>query len=234
MSKKMSKVLASIKNLSEAKLLINTEIDIIDLKDPTKGALGRLSTNDIKNIVDFISKKKLVSSTVGDLPNDKAMISKNVDEISKTDVDFIKIGVYEKKYIKTLSQISCNKKLIAVFFADKFLPSKNDMMILRASGFYGVMIDTANKKSGNLFDHTTYNVINKFLKIATSLKLMAGIAGSINESHINDLLQLNPNYMGFRGALCKNKKIRNSNISVIAVKNITNKIKNYKNYKISA
>ena len=38
----MSKILASIKDLSEAKILINTDIDIIDLKDPSKGALGRL------------------------------------------------------------------------------------------------------------------------------------------------------------------------------------------------
>ena len=42
------------------------------------------------------------------------------------------------------------------------------------------------------------------------------------------------NYMGFRGALCENKEIRNSNISISAVKNIINKIKNYKNFKISA
>ncbi|MBT7542873.1 MAG: hypothetical protein HN613_02295 [Gammaproteobacteria bacterium] len=230
----MSKVLASIKDLSEAKLLVNTDIDIIDLKDPAKGALGKLNTNDIKNIVDFINKKKLVSSTIGDLPNDKLIISKNVNEVSETDVDFIKIGVYEKKYIKTLSQISCSKKLIAVFFADKFLPSRNDMMILKSSGFYGLMIDTANKKSGNLFSYITYNDINKFLKIAVSLKLLTGIAGSIDESHINDLLQLNPNYMGFRGALCENKEIRNSNISINNVKNIINKINDFKNIKISA
>ena len=55
----MSKILASIKNLSEAKILLNTDIDIIDLKDPSKGALGRLKKNDIEIIVNFINKKKL-------------------------------------------------------------------------------------------------------------------------------------------------------------------------------
>ena len=44
----MSKILASIQNISEAKIVINSEIDIIDLKDPEKGALGKLKTNDKK------------------------------------------------------------------------------------------------------------------------------------------------------------------------------------------
>ena len=112
----MSKILASIKNLSEAKILIGTDIDIIDLKDPSKGALGRLDKYDIDTIVSYINNKKLTSSTIGDLPNDEILISKNVDEVSNTNVDFIKIGVYEKSYINTLSKIRSCKMLIAVFF----------------------------------------------------------------------------------------------------------------------
>ena len=74
----MSKILASIKNLSEAKILIDTDIDIIDLKDPSKGALGRLDKYDIDTIVSYINNKKLTSSTIGDLPNDEILISKNI------------------------------------------------------------------------------------------------------------------------------------------------------------
>ena len=125
----MSKILASIKNISEAKILIDSEIDIIDLKDPSNGALGKLENNDIKDIINFIGKKKLTSSTIGDLPNDENLISKIVNELSNTDVDFIKIGVYENNYIKTLSNIRSCKKLIAVFFADKFLPTEEEILI---------------------------------------------------------------------------------------------------------
>ena len=75
----MSKVLGSIKDLSEAKLLLKTDIDIIDLKDPSKGALGRLSNVDINNIVKHVNNKKLTSSTIGDLPNNIEVIKKNVD-----------------------------------------------------------------------------------------------------------------------------------------------------------
>ena len=102
----MPKILASIKNLKEVKLIINTDIDIIDLKDPSNGALGKLNDNDIKIITEYVNKKKLTSSTIGDLPNDVELISKNVKKISTTQVDFIKIGVYDTKYINTLSSLN--------------------------------------------------------------------------------------------------------------------------------
>ncbi|MDB2461492.1 (5-formylfuran-3-yl)methyl phosphate synthase [Gammaproteobacteria bacterium] len=225
----MSKILASIKDLSEAKILINTDIDIIDLKDPSNGALGRLKTNDIEIIVNFIAKKKLTSSTVGDLPNDEELISKNVKEVSSTNVDFIKIGVYENSYIKTLCNMKSCKKLIAVFFADKFLPTENEILDLKESDFSGIMLDTSNKKSGNLFNHVTYSQINNFLAIAKSMSLLTGIAGSINKTHIDDIIKLNPNYMGFRGALCENNASRSSNISTENVNDIVKLVRRYKN-----
>tara|TARA_B100001093_G_scaffold230236_1_gene220730 strand:+ start:576 stop:1268 length:693 start_codon:yes stop_codon:yes gene_type:complete len=230
----MSKILASIKNISEAKILINSEIDIIDLKDPSNGALGKLENNDIKDIINFIDKKKLTSSTIGDLPNDGDLISKIVDELSNTDIDFIKIGVYENNYINTLSKIKSCKKLIAVFFADKFLPTNKEILILKKSGFSGVMIDTSNKNSGNLFNHVSDVDVHNFILNAKKLNLLTGIAGSINSSHINQIVKLNPNYMGFRGALCEDKKIRSSKISATNVNNIVHLVKVSKNVIINA
>ena len=224
----MPKILASIKDLSEAKILINTDIDIIDLKDPLKGALGRLSEQDIIDIIKFIDKKKLTSSTVGDLPNNEALISKNVNEISATAVDFIKIGVYDNFYINTLCKIKSSTRLIAVFFADVFLPTESEIRSLKESGFSGVMVDTSNKKLGNLFAHTSSSEISNFLEIAKKLDLLTGVAGSINETHIAEIIKLNPNYMGFRGALCKDKLVRNSEISQHSVNNIINLVNNLK------
>ena len=225
----MSKVLGSIKNIFEAKLLLETDIDIIDLKDPSKGALGRLSNVDINNIVKCVNNKKLTSSTIGDIPNNIEIIKKNVDEISSTNVNFIKIGVYKKDYVKTLCNIKSCKKLIAVFFADIFLPSHTDLKCLKNSGFYGVMIDTSNKKSGNLLNHISYSDINDFLTIAKNFKLLTGIAGSINETHVNELVKLKPDYMGFRGALCEVRSLRDSSICAKNVNNLIDVVKRLKN-----
>ena len=96
------------------------------------------------------------------------------------------------------------------------------------------MIDTSNKNSGNLFNHVTYSDVNNFLSIAKNMDLLTGIAGSINMSHINEIIELNPNYMGFRGALCENTSVRSSKISAVNVNNIINLVNKFKNISVSA
>ena len=221
----MSKILGSIQNLEEAKILIESKIDIIDLKDPAKGALGKLEEAKIIEILNFINNKKLTSSTVGDLPNNKDIILRVIKQIEKTNVDFIKIGVYDKNYVKTLCSIKSNKNLIAVFFADKFIPNNKTIELLKNSGYSGVMLDTSDKNSGNIFCHASYNQIQIFLINAKKYDLITGIAGSVNKEHIGELIQLSPNYIGFRGAFCENKKSRASSISLKNVENIVDLIK---------
>ena len=113
-----------------------------------------------------------------------------------------------------------------MFFADIFLPSHKDIKNLKDSGFYGVMIDTSDKKSGNLLNYISYSEINDFLLTAKNFKLLTGIAGSINETHVNELVKLNPDYMGFRGALCEVRSLRNSSICTKNVNHLINIIKN--------
>ena len=70
----MTKILASIKNIEEAKIIINEDIDIIDLKDPSNGALGMLNISNIEKISEYIYGKKTISSTIGDVKNNYSEI----------------------------------------------------------------------------------------------------------------------------------------------------------------
>ncbi len=87
------------------------------------------------------------------------------------------------------------------------------------------MLDTSDKNSGNIFCHASHNQIQIFLINAKKYDLINGIAGSVNEEHIGELIQLSPNIIGFRGAFCENKKSRKSSISLKNVENIVNLIK---------
>ena len=51
---------------------------------------------------------------------------------------------------------------------------------------------------------------------------------TINKTHIDDIIKLNPNYMGFRGALCENNALRSSNISAQNVNDIIKLVRDYK------
>ena len=118
-----TKILASVKSFKETKIVSVNEVDIIDFKDPEKGALGDLSENIIKESLEILPKKQKTSATIGDI-HDTNKVIKKVIKFSKLDIDFIKIGIFfnEKKLLKLSSlkkEINPKKKLIAVFFADK-------------------------------------------------------------------------------------------------------------------
>ncbi|MGH8743746.1 MAG: (5-formylfuran-3-yl)methyl phosphate synthase, partial [Burkholderiales bacterium] len=88
-----------------------------------------------------------------------------------------------------------------VLFADCY----TDLSLLEAlaqAGFAGAMLDTADKTRGGLRQHWDDAGLNNFVKKAQRLGLIAGLAGSLRLEDVSDLIQLGPDYLGFRGALC--------------------------------
>ena len=203
----MTKMLASVNSLIEARLILNSTADIIDLKQPQQGALGALSTNDVREIVSLVNNKKPVSATIGDLPMQADLIFNAVSAMSETGVDYIKIGLFPGGDLQgTLSKLSVLSKngnqLIAVLFADQ-APDFHIIELLKKHGFSGVMLDTMKKSSGSLPQLMPYDRMEAFVKKAKQAELLSGLAGSLKAEDIPELLPLNTDYLGFRGALCE-------------------------------
>jgi uncharacterized protein (UPF0264 family) len=215
--------LASVTCLNEAQLVLDANVDIIDLKNPAEGALGALPLKTIQEIVTLIDKRKLVSATIGDLVMDPLLIEPAVQAISETGVDIVKVGFFgsENHVACALSlkkQILNGTKVVAVLFADQH-PNFDFMDNLKAAGFYGAMLDTAEKSSGGLLNHLSLEILSAFTQKAKSLNLLSGLAGSLTLNDISMLNECYPDYLGFRGALCDSLN-RRSEIAINQVLNI--------------
>ena len=215
--------LASVTCLNEAQLVLDANVDIIDLKNPAEGALGALPLATIQEIVKLIDKRKLVSATIGDLVMDPLLIEPAVQAISETGVDIVKVGFFgsENHVACALSlkkQILNGTKVVAVLFADQH-PNFDFMDNLKAAGFYGAMLDTAEKSSGGLLNHLSLEILSAFTQKAKSLNLLSGLAGSLTLNDISMLNECYPDYLGFRGALCDSLN-RRSEIAINQVLNI--------------
>jgi (5-formylfuran-3-yl)methyl phosphate synthase len=70
------------------------------------------------------------------------------------------------------------------------------------SGFSGAMLDTADKSAGRLIDCMDVAALRVFVGACREHALMAGLAGSLEAPDVPRLLLLEPDYLGFRGALC--------------------------------
>ena len=221
-----TKILTSIKSLYEISLVLKKGVDIIDFKDPSEGALGAISIKQIRFFLKSIPSNQLTSATIGNIEDIKT-IKKKVIMLSKTNIDFIKIGFFfDDKKIKSLinlKKLVKNKKIIAVLFADT-KPNLNLIRKIKKIKFDGILIDTKNKKNGNLRNYLSTDKIKTFIKVSKKENLSIGLAGSLNIKDIDPLIKLKPDYLGFRGALCMAKK-RKDDISEILLDKVISKFR---------
>lgn len=221
----MTKLLASVSNTDEAMIALAAGADIIDLKDPSTGALGALPLSVLHEITSAVNGIRPISATIGDLPMQPELLASKVQLTAATGVDFIKIGFFDNgDHVACLTQlrplIAKGLKLIAVLFADRN-PDFSIMPKLQEAGFYGVMLDTSLKNGHSLLDHISPANLRYFTNTAKACDLYCGLAGSVTVAQVNQLLGANPDYLGFRGALCVDSN-RKSMICESKVKQLQN------------
>lgn len=234
----MTGMLASVSNLNEAQIVLQENVDIIDLKDPAFGALGAVSTEVALAVVGLVAGRCLVSATIGDLPMQATLIGKAISTMAATGVDIIKVGVFDdltdevilalkEQAIRGAKGIDDKQfTIVVVFFADKSL-NLEKIADLAKAGIRGIMLDTADKTNGNLRTHMSDKAIQTFVAHAKSHGLLAGLAGSLSASDIASLLDFEPDYLGFRGALCQDNS-RVQDIDSTAVRTIRALVTNAK------
>lgn len=202
----MTGMLASVNSIEEAMLVLQARVDIIDLKQPAQGALGALDTAEVKRIADEIAGRRPVSATIGDLPMQPELVFNAARAMAETGVDYIKIGFFPGgDWPATAARLAAlaeqKHALIAVLFADSE-PDFTVIPMLKQAGFKGVMLDTMDKARGSLTHVMSNAAIAAFVALAKAEQLLCGLAGSLREADIAALLLHQPDYLGFRGALC--------------------------------
>lgn len=206
----MTQMLASVVNLEEALIALEAGTDIIDLKNPAQGALGALPLTVIRDIVMALAGAVPVSATIGDLPMQPDILEKAVKQVAATGVDIVKIGFFGNENfsecLKVLSPLAVEGvSMVAVLMADQ-QPDLKALADFKRAGFYGVMLDTAQKNGKHLLDFILLAEARFFVENAYKLGMKTGLAGSLGLTEIPQLLDLMPTYLGFRGAICQNKQ----------------------------
>jgi uncharacterized protein (UPF0264 family) len=225
----MGKWLASVQSVSEAEILLPVLPDILDMKNPAKGALGALSVTTVTEIVNLVDGRCQTSATIGDLPMEADLIRNGITAMALSGVDYVKIGLFPDVNLHTcLVELAETVKtlttpVIAVLFADR-LPDIDCLPLLKASGFKGVMIDTAIKNGKHLLDHWDIATIEQFVAAAKSQQLLCGLAGALRCEDIEVLGPLEADYLGFRSALCE-KRQRKSALQLNLAKQLKQAIK---------
>ncbi|MCC6714017.1 MAG: (5-formylfuran-3-yl)methyl phosphate synthase [Gammaproteobacteria bacterium] len=200
-------LLASVRSPAEAEIALAAGVDIIDLKEPARGALGAVPHAVARDVLAMVNGVTRVSATIGDLHGDAARVSAAARAMAATGVDIIKVGLFDDgeraEVLAALAPLAAEgMRIVVVLLVDRGL--RLEVEDVAAAGLYGAMLDTASKTSGPLTQLLEADRIHAFPEACrrASRPLLCGLAGSLRVEDIAAVSRGGPDYLGFRGALC--------------------------------
>ena len=201
----MTRILGSVRNPQEAELLLQTSVAILDLKDPARGALGAADPVTVRQVVEQVQGRRHISAAAGEADGEDVL--EQAHRLSLEGVDFVKVGFSRPSQQALLPKfrvaIAAPVHAVAVLFVD--CPEIEPMQWVepaRMAGFAGLMLDTADKRSGPLDRHVDLIQTTNWVQATRESGLLCGLAGRLDAETARCFLSARPDYLGFRSALC--------------------------------
>jgi uncharacterized protein (UPF0264 family) len=196
------RLLVSVRDAAEARVALRAGADLIDAKDPERGALGALPPATVRAIVAAIDGRAITSAVAGD--GTGTGLASAVAAMAVAGPRWIKIAVGPASDAAlTEAAAAAPGRLIGVVFAEDSFDGADLPARLAAAGFSGAMIDTRGKSGTGLRDILPTATLSAFVAACRGSGLMSGLAGSLRLADIPALAALGPDYLGFRGGLCR-------------------------------
>ena len=146
----MTLMLASVTGAAEAEIALEHGADIIDLKDPSEGALRALPLDLVRAAVAAVAGRRPVGAVAGDLAIPPDSVVAAVEGIARTgrlrQGGLVAGTVLQGLRAGAVCADGC-PQIVAVVFADRE-PDVTLLSLLAECGFAGAMLDTAHKASG--------------------------------------------------------------------------------------
>lgn len=199
-------MLASVRNLDEARLAAACGVDWLDLKEPGRGALGAVDLPTVTAVAGMFGTGFRISATIGDCWETPEEIPPRVAAMREAGAAYVKVGAFAQAPTPALLaalRTACTPaaRVIVVCFAEA-PPSARDLEAIAATGIAGAMLDTAHKDGPALRQLMDDSALSAFVTQARRLRLLSGLAGRLAAEDVAPLRALAPDYLGFRGALC--------------------------------
>jgi len=217
----MTGLLVSVRNAREALAALQGGADIIDIKEPNRGALGAADSSCWREVVAAIEaatspqNRPPVSVALGellDLPTDDPLRDRSAVDFQG--VTWCKVGLagcgdesdWEDRWNRLLSQIPEGVQSVAVVYVDwENARAPSPLTTLHAAARANcpaVLFDTYDKAAGDLFAAPTAAPIGILIKTTHQCGAIAVIGGSLKIENVSKALHLEADYLAVRTAVC--------------------------------
>ena len=211
------RLLVSVSNADDARAALLGGADIVDAKDPARGGLAAVPAAVLEEIVRTARARRPVSAALGDAADERA-IERAAREAAAQSLAFVKLGfagVADARRAAALAaaavhgarEADTGTTVVLVAYADHLragAPSPREMVgVAEQSGAEGVLLDTAFKGGGGLFDLLSADDVARWLRDACVACLHTALAGGLDDDGVRRARALGAQVAGVRAAVCE-------------------------------
>jgi len=207
----VTRLLVSVRNTAEASMAAAAGTDLIDLKDPSAGALGAVATADWPHLRAAVPPSLPMSVALGELGD--AELAARLPQAGR--FQFAKIGLagwrsrpdWRQKLAHAWSLLPAAVTRVAVAYADEHLaaapPPEAILEAATTLSAGALLIDTCGKQGGSLLDLLEASRLHGLCRRARRAGLLVVLAGSLRRDQLAAALAFRPDYVAVRGAVCR-------------------------------
>lgn len=212
------RLLVSVTDVAEAAEAAAGGAQIIDVKDPGAGSLGRAPADWVQAIRGVTPPQLPVSAALGDGPFEAQAVAGAASVLSACGARYVKVGLRNTPTSAALATLRAVRErlpaatgLIAVGFADAhrarcLLPFEL-AAVATAARADGCLLDTAVKDGRGLLEWLDEAALGAFVADCRARGLLSGLAGSLTASDIPRLAGARPDIVGVRSAACVGDRV---------------------------
>ena len=214
----MTRLLVSVRDLAEARLAQSAGADLIDLKEPRRGPLGRVDPAIVRGVVGELQGSVPLSAALGELPEWESFHGKlrrgELAIESTRGLSFVKLGLagcaarpeWPRLWREALAQLPVGPRHVAVVYADAAAagspPAEEILRHAAALGCVAVLVDTWDKTGPGLVELWPRRVIEDFVGAVHAQGMLIVLAGRLTADDVGRVAALGPDYVAVRGAAC--------------------------------
>ncbi len=198
----MTLLLVSVRSVKEADIALSHGVDIVDIKEPARGSLGRANDAVLLAVLQGVGDRVPVTAALGELAEDLQPPPGGFMGLVKVGLSGSEVG----QAANWLRGWPWRERTVLVAYADwerSAAPCPEAVTDLAASfELPGVLVDTRHKDGTRLLDWLSVSHLKHLKEQAGRHGLFLALAGSLRLDDVSPLLELEPDVLGFRGAAC--------------------------------
>lgn len=210
----MTRLLVSVRNADEALAALAGGADVIDIKEPNRGALGAADPAIWRSAVQAVDSQTPVSVALGELCDFHVEKLSPDFAQSLAGVSWAKLGLagcaqdgdWRQRWGSAIAALPQHVQSVAVIYADWLAaaaPSPDQVLAAAQGRASVVLIDTFDKSTGHLLDHLSLHSLAAIAEQARANQLKLALAGSLRMELIAEIVDVAPDYIAVRGAACE-------------------------------